>query len=430
MAVRFARGRRAARRRRSPRARDTTPASALRPAGSAFNAAVAAVAAGAEATVIGTVGDDPAGRMILAELAERGVHAEVTVADGPTGTFLLADGEIRVDRGVAHDLVLPERIEADVVLVSGYVRLRPRRRSRPPRRSGSRSTPAASPSSPPGGNVVFVSGEATEVLRPPVSPERTPARGASREAQRGRDRRRWTDASSGVRPAQDRRGRARARATSSPRRCWSRSRRGDDLADAARTRDAGRSRLARVNLALEPPLRGRAEPGRGGGRRRRDAAHVRGAPATGSRGSPGSRLEPRSAATASPPSSAAGATRCSSTGRASGSARRSSRSRRARRRPTSRTAGTTRARRSSSRSTSELEPLLGEPHPGALDAARRGREPDALHLRHDRPAEGRPALAPRRPGRRRSRRSSTRATATATGRSARCRSTTRWACTR
>jgi sugar/nucleoside kinase (ribokinase family) len=93
----------------------------LRPAGSALNAAVAAAAAGAQATVLGTVGDDPAGRMILADLAARGVLAEVTVEAGPTGTFLLADGQVRVDRGVAHDLVLPERIEADAVLVSGYV---------------------------------------------------------------------------------------------------------------------------------------------------------------------------------------------------------------------------------------------------------------------------------------------------------------------
>ena len=94
----------------------------VRPGGSAFNAAVAAAKAGADATVIGTVGDDPGGRMILGELAARGVRAEVTVAAGPTGTFLLADGEIRVDRGVSHDLVLPARIEADAVLVSGYVR--------------------------------------------------------------------------------------------------------------------------------------------------------------------------------------------------------------------------------------------------------------------------------------------------------------------
>ena len=93
----------------------------LSPAGSAFNAAVAAAAAGAEATVVGTVGNDAGGRMILAELAARGVTAEVTLAEGSTGTFLLADGEIRVDRGVSHDLVVPERIETDAVLVSGYV---------------------------------------------------------------------------------------------------------------------------------------------------------------------------------------------------------------------------------------------------------------------------------------------------------------------
>jgi ribokinase len=93
----------------------------VRPAGSAFNAAVAAAAAGAEASVIGTVGDDAAGRMILAELADRGVRREVTLAPGTTGTFLLTDGEVRVDRGVGHDLVLPDRVGADVVLVSGHV---------------------------------------------------------------------------------------------------------------------------------------------------------------------------------------------------------------------------------------------------------------------------------------------------------------------
>jgi ribokinase len=91
------------------------------PAGSAFNAAVAAAAAGADATVAGTVGDDAGGRMLLAELATRGVHAEVAVAEGATGTFLLADGEIRVDRGVGHDVVVPDRLVADAVLVSGYL---------------------------------------------------------------------------------------------------------------------------------------------------------------------------------------------------------------------------------------------------------------------------------------------------------------------
>ena len=128
----------------------------VQPAGSAFRAAVAAVAAGAEATLIGTVGDDPAGRMILTELAAHGVHAEVTVADGPTGTFLLAGGEIRVDRGVGHDVVVPERIEADAVLVSGYIPA-----------AGEALAAARAPwvaldaarltVLPPGGNVVFAS---------------------------------------------------------------------------------------------------------------------------------------------------------------------------------------------------------------------------------------------------------------------------------
>jgi sugar/nucleoside kinase (ribokinase family) len=93
----------------------------LRPAGSAFNAAAAAATAGAEATVVGTVGDDAGGRMLLAELAARGVNAEVTVAGGSTGTFLLAGGEIRVDRGVGHDVVVPDRLVADAVLVSGHL---------------------------------------------------------------------------------------------------------------------------------------------------------------------------------------------------------------------------------------------------------------------------------------------------------------------
>jgi sugar/nucleoside kinase (ribokinase family) len=91
------------------------------PGGSAFNAAVAAAALGADATVIGAVGDDPAGRMIISELETRGVRAEATIRQGSTGVFLLAGGEIRVDRGVSRELDLPATIDADVVLVSGYL---------------------------------------------------------------------------------------------------------------------------------------------------------------------------------------------------------------------------------------------------------------------------------------------------------------------
>ena len=91
------------------------------PGGSAFNAAVTAATLGADATVIGAVGDDPAGRMILGELEVRSVRVEVAIRRGSTGVFLLAGGEIRVDRGVSRELDLPATIEADAVLVSGYL---------------------------------------------------------------------------------------------------------------------------------------------------------------------------------------------------------------------------------------------------------------------------------------------------------------------
>lgn len=93
----------------------------VRPAGSAFNAAVAAAAAGADAAVVGTVGDDAAGRMIVRELEAHGVRPIVSRVKGVTGTFLLADGEIRVDRGDSHRLGVTAPVAADAVLVSGYL---------------------------------------------------------------------------------------------------------------------------------------------------------------------------------------------------------------------------------------------------------------------------------------------------------------------
>jgi ribokinase len=96
----------------------------LAPGGSAFNAAVAAAGLGAEASVAGRVGDDPAGRMLLAELERRGVRAEVEVdPDAPTGTVLVVDGEICADRG-ANAGFAPEHLptlDADAILVSGYL---------------------------------------------------------------------------------------------------------------------------------------------------------------------------------------------------------------------------------------------------------------------------------------------------------------------
>jgi sugar/nucleoside kinase (ribokinase family) len=97
----------------------------LTPGGSAVNAATWAAIAGADATVVGRVGDDLGGRALRMELEERGVGADLSVDfEAATGTFLVADGEIRADRGANARFSpdhLPDRLEADVVLVSGYL---------------------------------------------------------------------------------------------------------------------------------------------------------------------------------------------------------------------------------------------------------------------------------------------------------------------
>jgi sugar/nucleoside kinase (ribokinase family) len=97
----------------------------LAPGGSAANAAVWAVALGAESAVVGRVGDDPAGRMLAGELRARGVQAHLSVdPEAPTGTFLTLDDAIRADRGAnarMRPADLPAALDADAVLVSGYL---------------------------------------------------------------------------------------------------------------------------------------------------------------------------------------------------------------------------------------------------------------------------------------------------------------------
>jgi ribokinase len=92
--------------------------------GSALKAAACAAALGADAAVAGRIGDDAAGRLVLEELAARGVRAEVFIDPvAPTGTFLAFDGEVRVDRG-ANVSYAPEdlpALAADALLVSGYL---------------------------------------------------------------------------------------------------------------------------------------------------------------------------------------------------------------------------------------------------------------------------------------------------------------------
>lgn len=103
----------------------------VRPGGSAANAAVWAAWAGAEAGVIGRVGDDVAGRVLREALAERGVRGELAVdPEASTGTMLVVreagERSMVADRGANARLSpsdLPERLEAGAVLVSGYVLL-------------------------------------------------------------------------------------------------------------------------------------------------------------------------------------------------------------------------------------------------------------------------------------------------------------------
>ena len=97
----------------------------ITPGGSAVNAAIWAAVAGADATVVGRVGADLGGRALRTELQERGVGGDFSVDfEVATGTFLVADGEIRADRGANARFSpddLPDVLEADVVLVSGYL---------------------------------------------------------------------------------------------------------------------------------------------------------------------------------------------------------------------------------------------------------------------------------------------------------------------
>src|SRR5712692_1782246 len=97
----------------------------LGPGGTAANAAVWAASLGAESAAVGAVGDDAGARFLRAELERRGVEARLAVDPAErTGTFVLADGRLHVDRGANAMLApaaLPPLADADAVLVSGYL---------------------------------------------------------------------------------------------------------------------------------------------------------------------------------------------------------------------------------------------------------------------------------------------------------------------
>jgi sugar/nucleoside kinase (ribokinase family) len=94
----------------------------LHAGGSSLNAAVWAASCGAEATVVGRVGDDLAGQALSGFLAAAGVNGELTVdPSAGTGTFVVVDGAVRADRGANAGCWTEPIPTADVVLVSGYL---------------------------------------------------------------------------------------------------------------------------------------------------------------------------------------------------------------------------------------------------------------------------------------------------------------------
>lgn len=96
----------------------------LRAGGSAVNAALAARELGADAQVVGRVGRDPAGDMVVATLDERGVDARLARDDElPTGTAIALSGAVVADRGANARLSredLPSPLQGDALLVSGF----------------------------------------------------------------------------------------------------------------------------------------------------------------------------------------------------------------------------------------------------------------------------------------------------------------------
>lgn len=99
------------------------------PGGAGANTAAWLAAQGVDVTLVARVGDDVAGRAVVADLADAGVRAAVTVdPDAPTATVvvLVADGERTMlsDRAAAARLApadLPPFGDADHLHLSGYV---------------------------------------------------------------------------------------------------------------------------------------------------------------------------------------------------------------------------------------------------------------------------------------------------------------------
>lgn len=96
----------------------------LRAGGSAVNAALVARSLGADAQVVGRVGRDPAGDLVVAALEGGGVDARLARDDDlPTGTAIALRDGVVADRGANARLSvddLPSPFRGDALLVSGF----------------------------------------------------------------------------------------------------------------------------------------------------------------------------------------------------------------------------------------------------------------------------------------------------------------------
>ena len=100
----------------------------VRAGGSAANAALAASAdKKANGCVVGRVGDDPAGDLVVATLEARGVAAQLARdAELPTGVTISLGDAVVADRGANAAFSpsdVPTRLQADALLVSGFALL-------------------------------------------------------------------------------------------------------------------------------------------------------------------------------------------------------------------------------------------------------------------------------------------------------------------
>jgi sugar/nucleoside kinase (ribokinase family) len=109
---------------RLPRPAERTHGSVrLRAGGTAVNAALVARSLGAEAQVVGRIGRDPAGELVIATLEGEGVEASLARDELPTGTAVALGGAVVADRGANARLSsddLPSPLHGDALLVSGF----------------------------------------------------------------------------------------------------------------------------------------------------------------------------------------------------------------------------------------------------------------------------------------------------------------------